>query len=194
MPRAKRTPPSSSPTKIRIIAGQWRGRKFVVPHELGLRPTGDRLRETLFNWLAPYVEGAHCLDAFAGTGVLGLEALSRGAASAQFIETNARTASVLRNNLAELHAQNAKLSIASTPQWLSEQSGLKFDLVFMDPPFSEDLWQPCIDALLARDLLAPHALIYVETPRDKVLDLPVAWQVIKQKDIGQVSARVYETI
>ncbi|VUD53683.1 Ribosomal RNA small subunit methyltransferase D [Thalassocella blandensis] len=192
MAQTKKKQGQPAPSKIRIIAGQWRGRKLTVPNELGLRPTGDRLRETLFNWLAPYIEGARCLDAYAGTGALGLEALSRGAEQVQFIESNGRTASQLQNNLQLLQTNQANVAHGSCIDWLKSNSPQPYDLIFLDPPFAENLWQSTIDALCEHQLLRPNALIYIEMPRQHLLQTPSQWRNIKQKDSGQVSARLYE--
>lgn len=193
MAQTKKKQGQTPPSKIRIIAGQWRGRKLIVPNELGLRPTGDRLRETLFNWLAPYIEGARCLDAYAGTGALGLEALSRGAERVQFIESNTRTASQLQNNLLLLQTSQAKVAKDLCVDWLKSNNSEQFDLVFVDPPFAENLWQETIDTLSAGNTLAASALIYIETPKTEVLHPPANWSLIKQKDSGQVSARLYQS-
>ena len=118
--------------QIRIIGGLWRGRKLPVPHSPGLRPTTDRVRETLFNWLAPVLQGAHCLDCFAGSGALGLEALSRYAASATLLEFERPVAQQLEKNLALLNAKDAKVFNVNTLNWLAK-AGSAFDVVFLDP-------------------------------------------------------------
>ncbi len=184
-----------SAASIRIIGGQWRGRKLPVGDENGLRPTGDRVRETLFNWLAPFLPGARCLDAFAGTGALGLEALSRGAVSAHFVENNPRTAAQLRSNIAHIAASEGPISAEVIESDLMHwhASPAAFDIVFFDPPFAEDLWQAAL-ARLENDIpLNPEVLIYIESPNDKALTPPSHWQVRREKRFGATTATLYET-
>ncbi len=190
----KAAPVSSS---LRIIAGDWRGRKLPILTSDGLRPTGDRLRETLFNWLAPWLPGAHCLDLFAGSGALGFEALSRGAASATMLESHREVARQLRANRTTLGALKADIIEADALAWIrrdrdSDPSAAKaFDLVFVDPPFAADLWQKVLDLLEERRWLADHALIYVETPKDLPLHTPDNWTLHRRKITGAVSAQLY---
>ncbi len=180
---------------IRIIGGQWRGRKLAVGEEDGLRPTSDRVRETLFNWLAPYIHGAHCLDAYAGTGSLGFEALSRGAKSVQFIELNPRSAGQIRTNITQLNAE-ATLAQCSFNTW-QPKATKPFDLVFLDPPFNENLWQQALTHLYESVTLAEEAFIYIERPRhistETQFNVPNNWAQIKEKTFGQVHAMVYKT-
>ncbi len=191
----KKKPIKTQKSTIRIIGGQWRGRKLAVGEEDGLRPTSDRLRETLFNWLAPYIHGAQCLDAFAGTGSLGFEALSRGAESVQFIELNPRSAEQIRTNITQLNA-DATLSQCSFNIWQPEVPKT-FDLVFLDPPFGENLWQQALTHLCDSVTLAEEALIYIERPNqippEAQFNVPNNWAPIKEKTFGQVHAMVYKT-
>src|SRR6185312_11393174 len=129
---------SSAPGKLRIIGGTLRGSRIAVPDFPGLRPTPDRVRETLFNWLAPVIDGAQCLDLFAGTGALGIEALSRGAAQVDFVESDARLADLLRANLTRLK-QDAQVHVGDAMRHLAQVSS-RYDLVFLDPPFAADAW------------------------------------------------------
>ena len=179
-------------SKIRIIAGQWRGRKLNVIDAPGLRPTGDRIKETLFNWLAPDIVGAECLDLFAGTGSLGLEALSRGAKFVQFVEFNRQAYQQLSDNLSLLKCDKAAVANSDAKDWLQLPQNSQFDLVFLDPPFQADLWQATIQAITDRKLLKSNSLIYVETPRDKTLAVPADWQIHRQKHAGQICATLYE--
>lgn len=177
---------------MRIIGGLWRGRKFNFPDVDGLRPTGDRIRETLFNWLAPDIQGAHCLDLFAGSGALGLEALSRGAESSVLLEKHAAAARQLKANLQLLKANHGRVEQVDSLQWLKQQHPPQpFDIVFIDPPFALELWEPIALALEARDWLSEEALIYLEAPRDAHLQLPANWQLHRDKQAGQVSFRLY---
>jgi len=176
---------------IRIIAGQWRGRRLKVPHQQGLRPTTDRVRETVFNWLMHDVRDANCLDMFAGTGSLGLEALSRGAAHCTFIEQSPKAVSLLKANIVTLSAPaNVIRGDALTAVAQCQES---FHLVFLDPPFHQNLLAPAINALLNKSLLAEHACVYVETAQDEQLPpLPAYWQLRKQKQHGQVSSLLFD--
>ena len=176
---------------LRIIAGQWRGRKLPFPDQPGLRPTPDRVRETLFNWLQPTIEGAHCLDLFTGSGALGLEALSRGAAEATLIDSSKLVVQQLHQNLTLLNAKNARLVLASAPQWLEQQQveSARFDLVFLDPPFRQGMLESCCRLLEQKALLSERAQIYIEVERElKILDIPDNWQILRHKDSGQVSS------
>ena len=177
---------------LRIIGGQWRGRKLNFPATSGLRPTGDRIRETLFNWLAPQLPNARCLDLFAGSGALGLEALSRGADDVVLLERQGQACEQLRNNLALLRAEGAHLHQVDTLQWLSQTApGPGFDVVFIDPPFEHDLWQASIDALHSGGWLAPGAAIYLETGQDTHYQVPDTWRLHRDKSAGQVRYRLY---
>jgi 16S rRNA (guanine966-N2)-methyltransferase len=173
---------------VRIIGGQWRGRKLRFAPVEGLRPTGDRLRETLFNWLQFRLPGSRCLDLYAGSGALGLEALSRGAAKVDFVELNRSAAQTLREQLQILDAQNGQVHQTSAEEFLARAADTPYDLVFIDPPFADDLWQQTLAALAGR--LAPGALVYVESPRDTELNLPEGWQLQKQKKAGRVCMRL----
>ncbi|MCX7557353.1 16S rRNA (guanine(966)-N(2))-methyltransferase RsmD [Xanthomonadaceae bacterium JHOS43] len=155
----------SRPTgKIRIIAGRWRGSKLEVPGVSGLRPSSDRVRETLFNWLQSSVGGARCLDLFAGSGALGFEAASRGAAHVTMIERDPVALAGLRASVQKLGADQIETIGADALAWLARTPDRAFDLVFVDPPFSTGLHQKALDALLP--WLAADAQVYVETARD----------------------------
>lgn len=183
---------SAGNNQLRIIGGLWRGRKLSFPDVDGLRPTGDRIRETLFNWLAPDIQGAHCLDLFAGSGALGLEALSRGAQSSLMLEKHPAAAQQLKANLQLLQADNGRVEQMDSLHWLnSAQVSHRFDIVFIDPPFALDLWDAVVTALETRNWLADEAVIYLEAPRDAQLRLPANWQLHRDKQAGQVSYRLY---
>ncbi|MGL6159795.1 16S rRNA (guanine(966)-N(2))-methyltransferase RsmD [Microbulbifer sp.] len=175
-------------SQLRIIGGRWRGRKLQFAPVAGLRPTGDRLRETLFNWLQFHLPGARCLDLFAGSGALGLEALSRGAAGVDFVELNRGAARTLKEQLGALQAQNGRVHYTSASDFLAH-TDTRYDIVFVDPPFDGDLWQETLAALGGH--LAKNALVYVETPRDKVVLPPDGWQIAKEKRAGQVCMRLF---
>lgn len=175
-------------SQLRIIGGRWRGRKLQFATVAGLRPTGDRLRETLFNWLQFHLPGARCLDLFAGSGALGLEALSRGAAGVDFVELNRSVARTLKEQLSALRAQNGRVHYTSASDFLAH-TDTRYDIVFVDPPFDGDLWQETLAALGTH--LAKNALVYVETPRDKAVLPPDGWQIAKEKRAGQVCMRLF---
>jgi len=178
---------------LRIIGGQWRSRRLPIPDAEGLRPSGDRVRETLFNWLAPELPAARCLDLFAGTGALGIEALSRHAAFSQFVELDRQLANALGGNLQNLAADCTSYHIHSGDAltWLERYSGDTFDLIFVDPPFAADLWQQCIDTLAASAVLGERGLIYVESPADTKLQTPDTWQLHRELKAGRIKARLY---
>lgn len=181
--------------EVRIIAGLWRGRKLPVLNAQGLRPTGDRVKETLFNWLMPYIVDARCLDGFAGSGSLGFEALSRQAKSVTFLELDKIVAKQLNQNLQTLKCgQNqAQVINQSSLDYLKQQQNQPhFDIVFLDPPFNLGLAEQAIRLLSDNHWLAPNALIYVETERDKTLNVPTNWALLKEKTTGQVSYRLYQ--
>lgn len=190
-PRTKSSAPLAR-TQLRIIGGQWRGRKLSFPELDGLRPTGDRIRETLFNWLAPRLPGAHCLDLFAGSGALGLEALSRGAGATVLLEKDRHAAQQLRDNLHLLGSERAKIVAEDSLQWLRQgPTEQAFDVVFIDPPFQHNLWQAAIDTLEQNAWLAPEAVIYVESGRDVPYQTPLHWRLHRDKNAGQVTYRLY---
>jgi 16S rRNA (guanine966-N2)-methyltransferase len=178
--------------QIRIIGGQWRGRKLPVPDSPGLRPTTDRVRETLFNWLAPSMVNARCLDCFAGSGALGLEALSRYAGASTLIEMERGVAQQLKQNLATLKAANANVVNTNTLTFLN-QTGTPHDIVFVDPPFRKGLLDETLRLLEVNGWLADDALIYVESEVENGLPpVPVHWDLHREKVAGQVAYRLYQ--
>lgn len=176
-----------STNQLRIIAGQWRGRKLRFPDGKGLRPTPDRVRETVFNWLAPYLRGASCLDLFTGSGALGLEALSRGAASVTMLDTNPAVINQLRENLQLLQCTSANVVQADGVKWLQQTEATPFDIVFLDPPYAEKLLPACIRLLEENGWLNSDAWIYLELASSEELPaLPANWQWHRNKQAGQV--------
>lgn len=178
------------PGKVRIIAGRWRGRRLPVADVPGLRPTPDRVRETLFNWLAPLVEGSRCLDLFAGSGALGMEAASRGAAAVCLVERDARALAVLRSNVELLDAADSVEVIAADAIDLLRRSPpAPFDVVFLDPPYDAGLMAPALAALLAGGWLAPSGWLYLEWPRGAAAPVTaVPWRSLAA---GQVQCALF---
>jgi len=172
---------------LRIIAGEWRGRKFRFP-DAQIRPTPDRVRETLFNWLQARVRGAHCLDLYAGSGALGLEALSRGAASVLFIEQQRTVAQALNDLLLQWQAVGARVIRGEALQVLRARATEKFDLVFLDPPYSAGAAGELTAAItqLQRGWLAPDARIYVEHAKSDQPAWPAPWHALRTGTAGEV--------
>lgn len=173
--------------QVRIIAGKWRGRRLKVPDIKGLRPTPDRVRETLFNWLAPMLPGAFCLDLFAGTGVLGFEALSRGARSVVMVDRSIEVIRLLQEELVLFDAtKDALVYQAKVPSQL-RQTAEPFDIVFLDPPYNDNLLIPTCHYLEENGFLARSAHIYLEA-REAInsADLPANWHLLKSQKAGQV--------
>ena len=176
---------SKRTAQVRIIGGRWKGRRIPVPGD-GVRPTGDRIRETLFNWLAPHIRGVRCLDMYAGTGALGIEALSRGAGAAVFIEKDAAAVRALRGTLATLGCEDAQVIPGNAASVVKSLPGT-FDLVFLDPPFDGPRLQDLCTLLEKSAVLAESALVYMEMDkRQNQPDLPPGWLTEKEQTAGQV--------
>jgi len=172
--------------RLRIVAGKWRSRLLPVVDEPGLRPTSERIRETLFNWLASAIGGSRCLDLFAGTGALGFEALSRGAREVVFVEKSARAAKKLNASLAALDATDAEIHKVDALTYL-QGDPQTFDIVFLDPPFAADLLGDLCRLLDEGRWLAKGARIYLEQTRKHPWpELPEGWTIINDKTAGQV--------
>lgn len=187
----RRSDKKSSPTgHIRLISGKYRGRKLPVLMADGLRPTTDRVKETLFNWLIPYIQNSECLDCFAGAGSLGFEAVSRGAASATLLELNKDAAKQLQTNKQTLSADNINIHNTDSLNYL-KSANTKFDLIFIDPPFNQGLANKTIK-LLEPEWFADNAIIYVEVEQNATLTIPENWQLLKEKQAGQVSYYLYQ--
>jgi 16S rRNA (guanine966-N2)-methyltransferase len=172
---------------LRIIGGEWRGRKLRFADGEGLRPTTDRVRETLFNWLQPIINGARCLDLFSGSGALGLEALSRGAAEVVFVDTNPKAIASLKENLALLKVDNVTVTRGDALSYL-QGAPRPFDVVFLDPPFRRDLLQPALQRLAEGGWLAQGARVYIELESELGdPQLPEGWELLRSKQAGQVA-------
>ncbi len=184
--RAKR---STGAGTLRIIGGRWRGRRVAVPEQPGLRPTPDRVRETLFNWLQPVIAGTRCLDLFAGSGALALEALSRGAEEVVAVERNPAVAGALRALAGKIGADGLEVVQADAQAYL-ERMPRPFDVVFLDPPFGSDLLSS-VPGQLEPDWLASPAWIYLEcAPGQDDTPLPDAWEIVRHKRAGDVIYRL----
>lgn len=181
--------------KVRIIGGKWRSRQLLFPGVNGLRPTPDAVRETVFNWLSPMVAGCRCLDLYAGSGALGFEAVSRGAASAVLLEKNPKVFKALIKNQQVIDTDN-QLSITGCAalHYISTASE-PFDIVFIDPPFATDELEKACYQLQKHALIAPEGLVYLEYASDRVLRyLPENWQQIKQAQRGGVNYTLYKVL
>jgi 16S rRNA (guanine966-N2)-methyltransferase len=188
MPTQRHNPGRGYREEFRIIGGEWRSRKLRFPPLPGIRPSPDRVRETLFNWLRDRIEGARCLDLFAGSGALGLEGLSRGAAHMTFVDRERQAAAAIRTHLELLKAKGGDVVQSDAFAWLSG-TPQPFELVFLDPPFEEDL-VPETCARLAQGWLKPSAWVYVEHAVERVPALPEGWQVLKESHAGRVGFRL----
>ena len=177
---------------IRLISGKWRGKKLAVKDKEGLRPTTDRTKETLFNWLMHDIRDANCLDCFSGSGSLSFEALSRYAQSATLLERDKSVAEQLRENLKTLKVDNANIVETDSIHYLQQAATQTYDIVFIDPPFDKGLVQPCCVALEKNGYLAAQAIIYIEVEAQlQDLKIPENWKLLKQKSTGQVSYQLY---
>jgi 16S rRNA (guanine966-N2)-methyltransferase len=179
-----------APGSIRIIGGSLRGSRLPVPDAPGLRPTSDRIRETLFNWLAPVISGARALDLYAGTGALGLEALSRGAREVVLVEHDPALADGLKQTIARLKVDGANVVNGAAERYLAGGSQ-PFDVVFLDPPYDEALWREAAQALEQGAWLAADARIYLESPRGTVPELPPNWVLQREGEAGAVRYALY---
>jgi 16S rRNA (guanine966-N2)-methyltransferase len=177
--------------EVRIVGGSLRGRKLQFPDAAGLRPTPDRVRETLFNWLAPHIAGMRVLDLFAGSGALGIESLSRGAASVVLVESNQAAATLLREAVIRFTLANARVEVTDALAYLKRpmRPGGEgpFDLIFLDPPFASGLQRPALDLVAELGALAPGGFCYLESPRRAAIaPLPEGWVLHRSGTAGEV--------
>ena len=181
-------PSHSGTNQVRIIAGQFRSRRLSFTDAAGLRPTPDRVRESVFNWLQAYLPGAVCMDLFAGTGVMGFESLSRGAQQVTFIEKQASAVSSLRHNAETLKVSDqVEIRQGDTLQILPTLPVASVDIVFADPPYGQGLIAKCLQSLHNHPVLKPGGLLYVE--QESTLPAPDStpeWCLLKDKQAGQV--------
>ena len=196
MKKPKRTKPSSHNRRkdlneVRIIGGSHRGRKLRFPDAAGLRPTGDRIRETLFNWLQPRIRGSRCLDAFAGSGALGFEAASRGATGVVMLDNSPAAFDTLQSNQAQLKLPGVEIEQRDALAWLLDSAPIPFDILFLDPPFSEDLMDETLALIAKRGWLVQTGLAYVENGKGHAPSVPGNWELLKEKKTGQVEYRLW---
>ena len=177
--------------QLRVIGGQWRGRKLQFPDRPELRPTGDRIRETLFNWLGPHLHNAKCLDLFAGSGALGIEALSRGAAHCDFVDTDREAANTVGHHLNTLNATDSSSVNRDMAERYLRQTEDKWDIVFIDPPFDARLGMSTLKLLASSDRLAEASRVYFETSRSQPEPVPEGcYDVLREKTTGDVCYRL----
>ena len=192
--RKHASPASSGPGRLRITGGSWRSRRLAIAPVEGLRPTPDRAREMLCNWLTGHFEGARCLDAFAGTGALGFEALSRGAAHTTFLDASSLACQTLQTNLQTLGCTQAEVIRTDALTWTGRYEGAPFDLIFLDPPFGQGLIASVCEQLQHSRCLARNTTVYIETEPDLSTDcVPEHWTLWKEKAVGKVVCRLYRT-
>ena len=183
---AKQTTP-----QLRVIGGQWRGRKLQFPDRPGLRPTGDRIRETLFNWLEPHLQNAKCLDLFAGSGALGIEALSRGAAHCDFVDADREAITAVGDHPNTLDASNNSSVSCDMAERYLRQTEDKWDIVFIDPPFDARLGESILTLLADNQRLAEASRVYFETSRSQPEAVPEGlYDVLREKTAGDVCYRL----
>ncbi len=176
---------------VRIIGGDWRGRRLPVVDVPGLRPTGDRCRETLFNWLQPWVAAADCADLFAGTGALGFEAASRGATSVLMIEKDPLALEALRQSIEQLQAGQVTLKAGGALGLIEELAPSSLDLVFVDPPFDSNLGVVVLERLSRQDCVRRGGFVYVESPSSVQLSAPEGWSAWRDKQLGDVRMQLF---
>lgn len=190
--QTNRKPNQKATGAIRIISGQWRGRKLPVLNAEGLRPTTDRTKETLFNWLMSDIHGLHCLDAFAGSGSLGFESLSRGAEKVTFVEKDKQTASQLQSNLQLLKVESTQAEVVNLDAlaFLDQSPSDAFDLIFVDPPFNKDLANQALEKIRQQEWLKPNGLLYLEMEQPSPFVPGDCWETVKIKETPQFSYRL----
>jgi 16S rRNA (guanine966-N2)-methyltransferase len=182
---------SGKSNSVRIIGGNWRGRRLPVADVPGLRPSGDRCRETLFNWLQPWISGADCADLFAGTGALGFEAASRGAASVLMIEKDPHAQVILRQDIEQLQAVQVHLQPGGAMSLIEDTKPDSFDIIFVDPPFDSNLAGLVLDRLDKIACVRRGGFVYVESPAKKPISPPQGWRVWRDQELGEVRMQLF---
>ena len=182
---------SAKNNRVRIIGGDWRGRRLDVADVPGLRPSGDRCRETLFNWLQPWIVAADCADLFAGTGALGFEAASRGAASVLMVEKHPRAFEVLTQSAEQLQAEQVRLYAGGAMSLIENLPADSLDLVFVDPPFDSNLGGPALERLDRQGCVRRGGFVYVESPASAQIIAPDEWSVWRDQQMGEVRMQLF---
>ncbi|MEO0437235.1 MAG: 16S rRNA (guanine(966)-N(2))-methyltransferase RsmD [Pseudomonadota bacterium] len=178
---------------LRIVGGRWRGRRLTLAKAPELRPTSDRIRETLFNWLAPHIRDARCLDLYAGSGALGLEALSRSASSCDFVEQDPRCGEQLLDHIQSLDCERrCSCTQAMAKEYLKNYRGSAWDVIFLDPPFGRSMIEESLDQLIEQALLAPDTLVYLEYGRREQVGWNKYLTCLKQKETGDVAYGLFQ--
>jgi len=177
--------------RLRIIGGEWKRRQIRFSGGADLRPTPDSVRETVFNWLSPYLHQAKCLDLFAGSGALGLEAASRGAGNVVLVEMHKHCCGQLKDNVALLDAKQVMIHCAEALDWMASCTQ-QFDIVFVDPPYDTDLVKRSLNRLIRYRLLRPEARIYIECSAQEAPTISEQWAVLRQKKAGQICYGLYQ--
>ncbi len=188
---------SANRNKVRIIAGKWRSRQLSLAGDVEtLRPTPDRVRETIFNWLQNKIAGARCLDLFAGSGALAIEACSREAASVTAVDNSREVVEMIRKNCQLLDCQAMQVIHANSIDWLKNNAGIEpFDIVFLDPPYSRDLLADCCRLLETASMVKPGSIVYLESNSSlESIELPALWKWLRTKKAGQVYFGVCERV
>jgi 16S rRNA (guanine966-N2)-methyltransferase len=182
---------SGKNNSVRIIGGNWRGRRLPVADVPGLRPSGDRCRETLFNWLQPWIVDSDCADLFAGTGALGFEAASRGAASVLMVEKHPHAQDVLRQDIEQLQAVQVKLNSGGAMSMIENIKPDSLDIVFVDPPFDSNLAGRVLERLNRIGCVRRGGFVYVESPATKPISPPDDWRVWRDQQLGEVRMQLF---
>jgi 16S rRNA (guanine966-N2)-methyltransferase len=182
---------SGKNNSVRIIAGDWRGRRLAVADVPGLRPSGDRSRETLFNWLQPFIVAADCADLFAGTGALGFEAASRGAASVLMVEKDPRAFKVLSQSAEQLQADQVKLHAGGAMSLIESLAEDSFDVAFVDPPFDSNLGGLVLERLVRQGCVRQGGFVYLESPVKTEIPSPEGWSVWRDEQMGEVRMQLF---
>jgi 16S rRNA (guanine966-N2)-methyltransferase len=178
--------PNKKQSQLRIIAGQWRGRKITFQNIESVRPTTDRIRETVFNWLIPYIENAHCLDAFAGSGILGFEALSRGAAHITCIDQSSVNIQSILENAQRLNVTD-KMTTHTQDFFTTTLHQEPFDIVFIDPPYHQQLLNKALMHLMTQKWIHSNTIIYVESEKKIMAQIPTSFNVLKHKSTKTIA-------
>ncbi len=180
-------------SKLRIISGEWRSRQLPIPNVENLRPTPNRVRETLFNWINHFVPGSRCADLFCGSGALGLEAISRGAKDVLFVDQSKLAIQQMMKNLSVLKMNNAKVIQKDAKEFLSNTTPHPLDIIFIDPPFRKN-WIVQIIPLLEKGWLADRTLVYIEMEKETPLSVLPHWSLLREKEAGQLIYRLFKII